>query len=55
MKAKKKSPTIITVPSYPSAGRPLTSKEWKFVQKNIKNFNKNTTKGKEDNDKKEKE
>ena len=54
MKAKKNSPTIITVPSYPSAGRPLTSKEWNFVQENIENF-KNITKGKKDNDKKEKD
>ena len=54
MMAKKNSPTIITVPSYPSAGRPLTSDEWKFVQKNIKNFEKAATKGKKDNDKKEK-
>ena len=55
MNAKKNSPTIITVPSYPSAGRPLTSEEWNFVQKNMENFKKITTKGKKDNDKKEKD
>ena len=54
MKAKKNSPTIITVPSYPSAGRPLTGEEWKFVQKNIKNFEKISTKDKKGNGKKEK-
>ncbi len=52
--AKKKSPTIIMVPSYPSAGRPLTGEEWKFVQKNIKNFNKISTKDRKSNGKKEK-
>ena len=52
--AKKKSPIIITVPSYPSAGRPLTGEEWKFVQKNIKNFNKISTKDRKSNGKKEK-
>ena len=51
--AKKKSPTIITVPSYPSAGRPLTGEEWKFVQENIKNFNKISTKDRKSNGKKE--
>jgi len=51
--AKKKSPTIIKVPSYPSAGRPLTGEEWKFVQKNIKNFNKISTKDRKSNGKKE--
>tara|TARA_B100000745_G_C19817774_1_gene269930 strand:- start:294 stop:461 length:168 start_codon:yes stop_codon:yes gene_type:complete len=54
MMAKKKSPTIIMVPSYPSAGRPLTGEEWKFVQKNIKNFNKISTKDRKSNGKKEK-
>ena len=54
MMVKKKSPTIITVPSYPSAGRPLTGEEWKFVQKNIKNFNKISTKDIKSNGKKEK-
>jgi hypothetical protein len=53
MMAKKKSPTIITVPSYPSAGRPLTGEEWKFVQKNIKNFKKISTKDIKSNGKKE--
>ena len=52
--AKKNSPTITTVPSYPSAGRPLTSEEWKFVQKNIKNFKKTSMKDKKNNGKKEK-
>ena len=51
--AKKKSPTIITVPSYPSAGRPLTGEEWKFVQENIKNINKISTKDRKSNGKKE--
>ena len=54
MMAKKKSPTIITVPAYPSAGRPLTGEEGKFVQKNIKNFNKISTKDIKSNGKKEK-
>ena len=52
--AKKNSPTIITVPSYPSAGRPLTGEEWKFVQKNIKNFKKTSMKDRKSNGKKEK-
>tara|TARA_R100001244_G_scaffold30083_1_gene29064 strand:- start:224 stop:391 length:168 start_codon:yes stop_codon:yes gene_type:complete len=54
MMAKKNSPTIITVPSYPSAGRPLTGEEWKFVQENIKNFKKTSMKDRKSNGKKEK-
>ena len=54
MMAKKNSPTIITVPSYPSAGRPLTSDEWKFVQKNMKKFNQASKKEKKKNEEEKK-
>ena len=38
--AKKPEPIIITVPSYPSAGRPLNQEEWNFVKKTWKTLNK---------------
>ena len=54
MMAKKPKPIIITVPSYPSAGRPLDEEEWNFVQKNMKRFNQASKKEKKKNEEEKK-
>jgi len=52
--AKKPEPIIITVTSYPSAGRPLNQEEWNFVKKNMENFKQAVKKGNKKNEERKK-